>query len=229
MRNDQHASTASPDEPTFASCVARSCGRPSLRRSTGDCYRRFAWARRTDGEASGSAGGADVSITYKLGRYDAEQIVSEAQSAGCRIRAIEFDMSRPPQMEPEEPYTHLYYFATPARLSLASRVNLTRRDFLSCSITTLTAWRELLSGSSVGPFRSRAFGTHRQCSSRIPTHALLNTALQRVAEKRFARAWRVTSSRCASLSSGCHDCRPTRHRPSQGLYLPMESQRFSRR
>ncbi len=61
-----------------------------------------------------AVGGADVLLTYRTGRSDAERVVAEICDHGGRARAIAYDASgsTPIEFEAWEP-THLYYFATP--------------------------------------------------------------------------------------------------------------------
>ena len=65
-----------------------------------------------------AAGGADVIITYHVGKDDADQLVGEIRLGGGLCRAIPFDVTRPAETAPElltgsELLTHVYYFATP--------------------------------------------------------------------------------------------------------------------
>jgi hypothetical protein len=61
-----------------------------------------------------AAGGAEVQVTYRLGKGDAQKVVSEIIAGGGRADACELDVLQPHKewagrMTP----THLYYFASP--------------------------------------------------------------------------------------------------------------------
>ena len=58
-------------------------------------------------------GGADVTITYYLGKKDAEAIAAEIAAAGKRCAAAHFDAHHPAPLALPQPQQHLYYFATP--------------------------------------------------------------------------------------------------------------------
>jgi NAD(P)-dependent dehydrogenase (short-subunit alcohol dehydrogenase family) len=62
-----------------------------------------------------SVGGANVTITWKLGEPEAQAIAAEAAALGRHIQTLSFDVISPPLDEPlpQRPYTHLYYLATP--------------------------------------------------------------------------------------------------------------------
>lgn len=68
-----------------------------------------------------AAGGAEVVITYRLGRDEACAVAGDIADGGGRCRAMAFDVLAPPEGEPAEPKawppTHVYYFATPAILA----------------------------------------------------------------------------------------------------------------
>jgi acyl dehydratase len=58
-------------------------------------------------------GGADVTITYHLGRKDAEAIAAEVAAAGGKCAVAQFDCNRPAPIAFAQPPQYLYYFATP--------------------------------------------------------------------------------------------------------------------
>jgi acyl dehydratase/NAD(P)-dependent dehydrogenase (short-subunit alcohol dehydrogenase family) len=64
-----------------------------------------------------AAGGGDVMVTYASGRRDAERLADEVRSSNvrgavsvCRLDVLEMEADVPAL---EQPYTHIYYFATP--------------------------------------------------------------------------------------------------------------------
>jgi len=58
-------------------------------------------------------GGADVTITYRRGKADAEAVADEINAAGGKCAVAEFDSNHPVPIALRQPLTHLYYFATP--------------------------------------------------------------------------------------------------------------------
>ncbi len=64
-----------------------------------------------------AAGGGDVTISYAVGKAEAEAVTAEIAAGGGRCRTISFDACQPaePQLSVlEKTPTHIYYFATPA-------------------------------------------------------------------------------------------------------------------
>ena len=64
------------------------------------------------------AGGAAVTITYAVGRADAERICAEAREFGLQCTTAQFDVMSaaaepPPDWLHMNDYTHVYYFASP--------------------------------------------------------------------------------------------------------------------
>lgn len=61
-----------------------------------------------------AAGGAQVRLTYRLGKTDAQRVVDEILAGGGRASLCELDILQPrlDQIDPDPP-THLYYFASP--------------------------------------------------------------------------------------------------------------------
>lgn len=57
-------------------------------------------------------GGADVTLTYKSGKKDAEAIVKKLKSFGCKVRCIKFDVLDT-NIKFKDEYSSLYYFASP--------------------------------------------------------------------------------------------------------------------
>jgi hypothetical protein len=66
-----------------------------------------------------AAGGAQVTITWRLGEAEARAIVAEAAALDIVMHARGFDIADPPEdvAVPRSPYTNLYYFASPRILS----------------------------------------------------------------------------------------------------------------
>jgi NAD(P)-dependent dehydrogenase (short-subunit alcohol dehydrogenase family) len=63
-----------------------------------------------------ASGGANVAITYRLGRADAEAVAAEIRDAGGRCEVLPFDTAHAPEPQLQalaEAPTHAYYFATP--------------------------------------------------------------------------------------------------------------------
>jgi hypothetical protein len=58
-------------------------------------------------------GGAEVTVTYHLGKADAEAIAAEIIAAGGKCAVAHFDSCHPAPIELPEPADHVYYFATP--------------------------------------------------------------------------------------------------------------------
>lgn len=64
------------------------------------------------------AGGATVTITYAVGRAEAERTCAEARELGLQCAAVQFDVTGadaelPPAWLRTNDYTHVYYFASP--------------------------------------------------------------------------------------------------------------------
>jgi acyl dehydratase len=64
------------------------------------------------------AGGADVTITYMVGRDDAAAIQDEARSLGLKCQVLQLDVGQPlpdptRQLLGRPQFTHVYYFASP--------------------------------------------------------------------------------------------------------------------
>jgi NAD(P)-dependent dehydrogenase (short-subunit alcohol dehydrogenase family) len=60
-----------------------------------------------------ASGGADVTITYRVGKEDAEAVATEIAAEGGRCTAVQFDCGHPAPIETAEPPEYLYYFASP--------------------------------------------------------------------------------------------------------------------
>lgn len=62
-----------------------------------------------------AVGGASVTLTWCQGEAEAQAIVQEAAAVGRDVKTFAFDTAAPPPHEPPpaNPYTDLYYFATP--------------------------------------------------------------------------------------------------------------------
>lgn len=58
-------------------------------------------------------GGADVTITYHLGKKDAEAVAAEITAAGGKCAVAQFDCNHPAAIALPQPPQYLYYFATP--------------------------------------------------------------------------------------------------------------------
>lgn len=67
-----------------------------------------------------AAGGARVTISYRLGVRDAERVVDEIARFGGTCRAIQLDVLDPGPLQGLRP-THLYYFASPRIARRTSR------------------------------------------------------------------------------------------------------------
>jgi acyl dehydratase/NAD(P)-dependent dehydrogenase (short-subunit alcohol dehydrogenase family) len=69
-----------------------------------------------------SIGGADVVLTYASGRDEADKVAAEIQLAGGSAMPVVYDATKPASSQiaafREQPFTHLYYFAT-GRISKA--------------------------------------------------------------------------------------------------------------
>lgn len=61
-----------------------------------------------------AAGGGIPTITYALGRTEAEAVVAEIEHSGGHAQALQYDVRQPPipQLGSDRTYTHLFYFAT---------------------------------------------------------------------------------------------------------------------
>ena len=60
-----------------------------------------------------SFGGAKVTFTYNKGMEDAIKIQKEIWDSGFSCSVLPYDCESPHRISGEEPFTHLYYFATP--------------------------------------------------------------------------------------------------------------------
>jgi NAD(P)-dependent dehydrogenase (short-subunit alcohol dehydrogenase family) len=67
-----------------------------------------------------AAGGARVTITYAVGRSDAERVAAEIKAFGRSCDVTAFDARRPAKEQLEgraSTFTHVYYFATPKTIA----------------------------------------------------------------------------------------------------------------